>query len=146
MSKKRVVYADANIYLNLFLEELGNRWVSPFDEAVSFFNRVDNGELILGYSDFLIYEVKSKLKEKEKDPGIIDEFLKEMDDKGLVVKAEETSEDVQKAKAISSDHHQDPLHIILASKIGAEAFITRDNYIPEECLKMIRVCKPESLH
>lgn len=75
-----IVYADANIYLNLFFEEDG-RWLSPYEEAINFFNRVDNGEFKLGYSRLVISEVKNKLREKGKDESIMDDFLAEFEKK-----------------------------------------------------------------
>ncbi|MFH1589399.1 MAG: hypothetical protein ABIB43_02430 [archaeon] len=140
-----IVYADANIYLNLFFEEDG-RWLSPYEEAINFFNRVDNGEFKLGYSRLVISEVKNKLREKGKDETIMDNFLAEFEKKDLLVKAEQTADDEKQARKISPKHYQDPLHAILAVKISAKALVSRDNDgFPEECIEMIYVCKPESL-
>ncbi len=141
-----IVYADANIYLNFFFEETKGKWLSPYEEAVNFFNRVFQGDFKLGYSDFVVYEVKKRLKEKLKSTVIMDDFLAEFEKKKLLVKAKQTGDDLKKAKEISPEHYQDTLHVLLAVKISAGALVTRDvTGFPDECFDMILICKPESL-
>lgn len=141
-----IVYADANIYLNIFFQETKGYMINPCDEAIEFFNRVVAKEFKLGYSDFVIYEVTNRLKEKGKDPKIMDAFLKDLvADGGELVKADQEPRDVDDAKKLDV-HYQDPLHAILARRIGCYALVSRDNEgFPEECCSWMIICKPESL-
>lgn len=139
-----IVYADANVYLAMFLGEKG-RWLNPCDEAVNFFNRVFDKEFKLGYSEFVVYEVKNRLREKGKDENLMQEFLDTVEAEDQLVLADQEPADKTAAKKIDV-HYQDPLHAILAKKIGCWALVTynlRD--FPPICCSWLTICKPESL-
>ncbi|MCX6818261.1 MAG: type II toxin-antitoxin system VapC family toxin [Candidatus Aenigmarchaeota archaeon] len=133
----KIIYLDTNIYLDYYFDRHGSK--RAFD--IIFF-RAPNCEFKIVVSDWVLRELElNGIGSKEMKTL----FSRISENKKLVTIFTEKPKDIDDAKKISSDHFQDPLHVILAKKGGAEILITRNVQDFNCCRHLLDIKFPEDI-
>ena len=130
------VYCDANIFIDYF-DERSDKLRPLKDFAFEFFSKGWNCSFNLIVSDWLLSELKRYLEDKQIDE-VLDKFKR--NNKLIFVKEEAGYRD--EARKIS-EHWQDSLHAILASKAQADYLATRNIKDFSGCEELVKVVFPE---
>ena len=130
------VYCDANIFIDYF-DERSDKLRPLKDFAFEFFSKGWNCSFNLIVSDWLLLELKRYLEDKQ-----IDEVLDKFKRNNKLILIKEEAGDKDKARKIS-EHWQDSLHAILASKAQADYLATRNIKDFSGCEELVKVVFPE---
>lgn len=130
-------YLDTNIWLDYF--ENRSDGLRPLGEfAFQFLKNCINSDCKIYYSNFVLFELKTKLSEND--------FFKKVDfAKENLVFIESTNENWKQAQILNKSanlHLADALHLVLA-KNNSCILITRDKHF--DSLELIEIKKPEEV-